>query len=320
MRAHSRSRWSLVACGVPLLLACGGSDPATGGGGAGTAGQGGTVSGSGSGGCPDEPDAPASAVCVTEVTGSVTDEQDAPLAALLVSVCGSVSCNPGNTDTSGAFSVSVNRFITLSEFSVLPHARELDFASFYYRLPEDSPGPIVDVGNVTLLAMPADGPTLVVKTDLAGAPAQSVTSNGVTLDVAEGVAVQLAFEDVSLGEAGKQFRVLEVPEGGRDGFVDPSLAVAQLYALYPFETTFRPEGLPAELAAARLSFPNPAALPADGTVEILALGSYTFPDWITPAAFEVVATGSVASDGSRIEMDAGEGVPHLTWLAIRAAP
>jgi hypothetical protein len=61
-------------------------------------------------------------------------------------------------------------------------------------------------------------------------------------------------------------------------------------------------------------------LAAAAPVEILALGSYTFPDWITPAAFEVVATGSVSSDGTRIEMDAGEGVPHLTWLAIRATP
>lgn len=239
---------------------------------------------------------------------------------MLVSVCGSVSCNPGETDGSGAFSVAVNRTITLSGFSVLPHGRDRDLATFYYPLPADSVGPIVDVGRATVLSMPADGPSLVVKTDQLGAPAQSVTSNGVSLDVAEGVQIQLAFEDVALGDRGKQFRVREVAGDLKDRFVDPSLSVEQLYALYPFEATFRPDGLPAELASARLSFPNRSALPAGEEIEILALGSYTFPDWVEPATFEAVASGRVSSDGMRIEMGAGEGLPHLTWLAVRTVP
>jgi hypothetical protein len=42
-----------------------------------------------------------------------------------------------------------------------------------------------------------------------------------------------------------------------------------------------------------------------------------YPDWVTPAAFEKVASAHVSADGSRVELDPGEGLPHLTWIALR---
>ncbi|MBW2526341.1 MAG: hypothetical protein JRI23_19330 [Deltaproteobacteria bacterium] len=299
-----------------LLSACGSDPSEADGAGASSAG------GSGSGGateCPDEGSSATAAVCVTDVTGVLVDEQDEPLADLIVSVCGEVSCSPGESDPSGAFEVVVNRFITPDEFAVLPHGREQDLAPFYFPLPAAATGPAVDVGQLPVLSMPADGPTLVVRTDQAGAPAQTVTSAGVTLEVAEGVEVQLAFDDVALGAAGKQFRAREVPPAARDRYVDSALGVEALWALYPFESSFRPEGSPADLAQARLSFPNTLGLQAGDAVEVLALGSFSFPDWIAPARFSTVATATVTADRQRIEMDSGEGIPHLTWIAIRAA-
>jgi hypothetical protein len=43
-------------------------------------------------------------------------------------------------------------------------------------------------------------------------------------------------------------------------------------------------------------------------------------DWVTPAAFEPVANARVTADGTRIELDSGEGLRYLTWVALRAKP
>jgi hypothetical protein len=166
-----------------------------------------------------------------------------------------------------------------------------------------------------MLELPQDGPTLVVNSDDIGAPAQEVTSGDVTLSLAEGISILLDVEDLIAGDLGKKFRALSIPEAQREWFVSAELGLTSLFALAPFEAQFV-DAARAPLKA-RLSFANTAALPAASAVEVLALGSYLFPDWVTPARFEVVARGTVTSDGARVELDEGEGVEYLTWVGIR---
>jgi hypothetical protein len=165
--------------------------------------------------------------------------------------------------------------------------------------------------------MPASGPDLVVDTDRMGAPAQTVTSNDVTLEVDEGISINLGFDDAILGEEGKKFKALEVPTAHHARYVDPSLDVELLYAFYPFEARFRLASDTTQLAPVRLSFPNTAGWAPDAEVEFLALGSYLFPEWVAAATFEVVAEGRVSGDGLRITLNEGDGFPYLTWVGLR---
>jgi hypothetical protein len=315
-------RW--LALGL-ALAGCGSeSSPASpSGGAAGQAGAGGQAGGAGSGGsagqapCSEDPSTlPAGATCVLDVKGRLVNATGAPIAALSTSVCGSV-CFYGESDATGAFSVSLGAQVVPSAYSTLPHGRP-DRTSSYFPLPEPAPAHI-DMGDLLVLDLPASGPLLTVKTDKLGAPAQSVTSNGVTFDVPAGVAIKLDVEDLALGDAGKQFRALPIDAGVRDQFADPKLGLIALYALTPFEAAMQDETTGAE-ATASLSLPNSSGLSAGTKVEFLALGSYLFPGWVAPAAYEVVATGSVSSDGSRLEMDAGQGVRYVTWIGARPAP
>jgi hypothetical protein len=309
-----------------LLLAlvgsgCGGGEAdskagGTGGGGAsGTGGTSATGGGAGKGGpCADDP-GPGS-VCVMHVLGRVVDGAGQPLPQLSTSVCGEV-CWFGESDASGEFSVAIGERILPGLFSVLPHGRP-KHTSFYFPLPAALSASI-DVGDLSLLELPASGPELVVWSDKQGAPAQTVDSGGLRLEVSAGTQVKLDVEDVAQDVLGRQFRVLPIPAAQRDHFADGALGLAALWALMPFEAAIVQESSGAP-ALARISADNSAVLPADTAVEWLALGSYLFADWVAPAQFEVVATGKVSSDGLRIEMDAGQGTPYLTWIGVRKKP
>jgi hypothetical protein len=116
-----------------------------------------------------------------------------------------------------------------------------------------------------------------------------------------------------------RFRALTIPAAFRDEFIDPTLGAVALYTFTPFEVAFVDDAtLDPKLAT--LSAANTEGLAAGSAVEWLALGTYLFPGWLAPAEFQVVATGTVSSDGSRVEMDPGQGVPYLTWLAVRPKP
>lgn len=299
-----RSRW-LVA-GWILMLACGAREPAP-------AGSGGAGGSAGSAPC-SEGDPSPEARCIEAVSGTAALSDGSPVAAALVSVCGPV-CFYGETNDAGAFDVPVDVRLRPALYSVFVHGRP-SHTNFYRRLPLDAEG-VVDVGELLLLELPAAGPALVVKSDKLGAPAQTVVSSGVTLDVPEGVLVKLDVEDITLGELGKQFRALQVPVSEQDAFADPALGFELLVAFAPFEAAFQGEGgAPSKV---RLNIAS-SGLAAGTKVQWLALGSYLFPDWVEPATFDVVASGAVSADGARIEMDPGEGIEYLTWVGVRVAP
>ncbi len=251
-------------------------------------------------------------VCVTNVTGALSDETGAPVTNAPVSVCGDI-CYYGQSDDSGNFDVSIGVYINPSDYHLLVHARPLK-AGFYYTLPADEQDGIVDAGTSLVLSLPTDGPAIMVSGS--GAPAQTLTSGDVTLDVPDGVDVKLDVEDATLGPDGSKFRALTVSDADRSKFVDPSLNVLALYALAPFEATFNEKGTKT-LTKVGASFTNTTGLAADAAVELLTMGSYYVEQPIEPGAFGPVATGHVSADGSTITLDAGEGIQYVTWLALR---
>ncbi|MBK8997651.1 MAG: hypothetical protein IPM35_18135 [Myxococcales bacterium] len=308
-------RLAIASC--LLALGCGGGESAsTSGGTGGAGGSAGAATGGSAGKAPCSEDHGPGAVCVMEVKGRTVDAQGAPLGQISTSVCGFI-CWYGESDATGAFTVSIGERIVPTEFSTLPHGRP-SRTSFYFALPEVT-SESVEVGDLPLLELPPSGPSLVVWHEKQGAPAQTVTSGELTLEVSAGTQVKLDVEDVALGDEGKQFRALGIPAAKRPAFAGEALGLGALWALTPFEAAVIDEqsGAP---ALARVSADNSLGLPADTAVEWLALGSYLFADWVTPAAFEVVATGKVSADGARIEMDAGQGVRYLTWLGVRKKP
>jgi hypothetical protein len=273
----------------------------------------------GAGGCTDGTTGfPAGAVCITHVDGRALDEQgNAVKSKTLVSACGPAQCNPGFTDDTGHFDIPVGLHLDPRIYSAQVHVRP-DQAAFYYPLPKAATGPIVHLGDLRVLPMPASGPALDV--NRAGVPAQSVTSGDVTLDVPGGVYVRLDVESNRAAALGKEFRALTIPDAFLKDFVDPGLGVKALYAFEPFEASFETATTPATQVNVRLSFANTSKMAPGTPIDVLALGSYIYPDWIPAAAFAKVAKGHVSADGSRVDLDPGEGLPYLTWVAVRPTP
>lgn len=268
--------------------------------------------------CAEEPATlPPGAVCLLEARGRVVDASGAPVPEVSTSVCGPI-CFFGETGSDGRFVVPIGTQLLPAEYSTLVHGRP-SLTSFFWPLPPDLSASTLDVGDLLVLPLPASGAELVVKQDGQGAPAQSVTSGDVTLEVADGVSVRIDVEDAVLGAEGKMFRALAIPSEHRSAFVDASLGLFALYALSPFEAALI-DAATGEAAGARLSFANTTSLSPGTAVEVVALGSYQYPDWVAPAAFEPVATASVSANGAEIELDAGAGVQYLTWVGLREKP
>lgn len=257
----------------------------------------------------DSPPTSDSRRCLLSVTGRAVDENGEAIADELVSVCGPV-CFNGDADGEGEFSVVVGRYVDVAEFSVSVHGRPRR-GVFYFQLPEPGNDGFVDVGDQLSLALPEAGSEF----DRNGGPEQALESGGVELVVPEGVEVKLDPEDILAGSDGSQFRARLVPEEHYASLGLDDADFDALYALGPFEAWLR-DAETSEPVAAQLSFPNPGLEPG-AAVDVLALGSYIYPDWVAPAAFEVVATATVTEDAERVVLDEGEGVDYLTWIALR---
>lgn len=307
-----------------LLIACGGSDDPGGVGGAsgatasggsggvaGSAGSAGAGGGAaGQAGCATELTPPGTdPTCLASVSGRLVDDDGGPIGGVVASVCGPV-CFYGETGADGRFTVDVNAVLTPADYSVLAHARPLR-ASFYFRLPALTADGTVDVGDLPVLALP-DGPPLALD-----GTAQTVTSGEVTLSVPDGVTVKLDPEDLAGGDDGKKLRVLRLDRSryATFGIDDAYFAV---YAFAPFEAWFR--AADKSETTARVSFAPGGDLTPGAAIEVAALGSYLFPEWIAPAQLGPAASAAVAADGRTVELDAGQGLPYLTWVALRAKP
>ncbi|HMR80607.1 MAG TPA: hypothetical protein PKD61_36105, partial [Polyangiaceae bacterium] len=250
-----RLGWSSLVTLCLLALGCSSESASADGSGGASTGGGAGAGGADAGACSGDPSPQAR--CIQSVSGRVVDEKGAGIPKLLMSVCGSI-CYYGETEADGAFKVAVGARLDPAQYSTLPHGRP-DRTNFYFQLPDSAADDFV-AGDLLSLALPSGGEALVVKSDQNGAPAQSVTHAGVTLDVPSGVVVKIDVEDIALGNDGKLFRALRVDPAQHAAFVAPNMNVAELFHFTPFETGFQDDqGKPTKV---QLSFPAPAGFSA----------------------------------------------------------
>lgn len=260
-----------------------------------------------------------STICLSEVTGQVVDEAGRPVSDLAVTVCGPI-CFRGTTDEAGNFGVDVNHFVNISEYSVQAHGSP-GASTFYHHLSADLDDGRFEAGVLRVLSLPADGPVLVTKLDLGGetAPSQTATSGAMTLSIASGTVVRLSVGDALKGEDGARFRALELTSAQAEEFA-PELSEARVFATGPFEADFSSELAAGPQVSVRVE--NTLDWPPGADVEVLALGTYLDPEWLTPSEFESIGMATVSSDGVAIDFPPSAqepGLRHLTWIAFRLA-
>ena len=254
------------------------------------------------GGCEDPVDQrPAGGTCVTTVNGNVIDDNGRPLPDLVISVC-AAACYYGKTGDDGAFAVRVYSHLVIDQYATLVHGRP-DHADYYTPLPRAAGSTYTYAAPLQLPRMPENGPA--IATD---GTAQTITAGDVTLHLMAGTKVDVSIEDRMLGDVGSQLRVIRIANPKRLPFIDAAAPPAVLYGFAPFEVRFSRQ--------ARVSFANTSRLPAGSAVDVQSMRGL-LADKPPAGRFSSVATAHVSADGSRIEMDPGEGVLSLTWLALR---
>jgi len=286
-------------------------------------------------------DRPAGSVCVRRVKGSVTDAagkvipqtlgSDGKMHGLTISVCGSI-CYYGETGADGTFDTEVGHYLTVDKFATLIHGRP-DYASLYVAIPKpDASDVITLVDKLKIPQLPATGPVL-VKDDGTGSltlPASSpITSGDITLTFPAGTVIERDIEDVTFDtdadkgkqDKGKTFRVAVGSMADPPPFAKGSKVVG-LWVISPFDAKFTDGKTPAKAMKVGVSVKNPdvTKLPAGSKVEFIAMGDELINTPFTGGALQVVAKGTVSSDGTKIDTDSGEGITYMTWLGVQPAP
>jgi hypothetical protein len=254
------------------------------------------------GDCEDPVDQrPAGGKCVATVHGKAVDETGTPLPDLVVSVC-AAACYYGKTGDDGAFAVRVYSHLVIDQYATLVHGRP-DHANYYTPLPRAAGSTYRYAAPLQVPRMPEHGSAIATN----GA-AQTLTAGDVTLHLTAGTKVEIPIEDRMLGDIGSQLRVTRIANPRRLPFVDAAAPPSVLYGFAPFEVRFSRK--------TRVSFANTSRLPAGSAVDVQGMRGL-LADTPPAGRFTSVATAHVSADGSRIEMDPGEGVLSLTWLALR---
>ena len=207
---------------VPLAAACGGEarPPTTDGVGTPTAPAPGKRGGSD--GCVDDDQAPAGAVCVQSVRGTVLDARGEAVSAV-VSLCGLGLCF-GGTIEEGLFTIPVGRHVDLASFSVHVAGRPRHGDVFFPVTV--APAAVVDLQEpVRVAVLEHEGPTV---PDLAS-EATLLAAGPVSVTLGAGTQAYVSPADQT--PDGRHFRSGSVPE--RDRWGDELVA---LHALAPFGT------------------------------------------------------------------------------------
>ncbi len=286
-----------------LLLACACSEPAQQ-----TSSSGGSVNDGGSGDA--ELDAP-SAQCnqphfsqpdqsqqFERLHANVVDQNGTPVSVESAQICGFDVCvaldvaDDGEVDFDGVQSLRGPAFKL---------GFGLRFAKFAFRLSE----PETDLGTTVAVRLPSfeeAAPLQVSPTS-----AFTSTSNDVTLTLEPNTVVE--FDALTYRSTERGFRAVVLPASRHPHAVGPALADAVVVALSPGETTFCPN--------ARLSVPNIEGWPSGAALEFLLHGASIEQTSAPYGGWEVVSSGAVTADGSRLETSEGEGLPALSAVAIR---
>ena len=254
------------------------------------------------GDCEDPADQRAAGgTCVTTVNGKVIDEAGTPLPDLVISVCAAV-CYYGKTGDDGAFAVRVYRHVVIDQYATLVHGGP-DHANYYTPLPRAAGNTYRYAAPLQVPRMPEHGSAIATN----GA-AQTITAGDLTLYLIAGTTVDVPIEDRMPGDGGSQLRIRKIANPTRLPFIDAAAPPAALYGFAPFELRFSRK--------TKVSFANTSRLPPGSAVDVLSMRGL-LADQPPAGRFASVATAHVSADGSRIEMDPGEGVLSLTWLALR---
>jgi hypothetical protein len=193
--------------------------------------------------------------------------------------------------------------VVLDHYAIEVHGRP-DRASWYQPLPQLTSDTLAISVPLVSPLLPATGPAIALDDS-----AQTIVSGDATLILAANTQVQLDVEDVELMPLGSQLRVLTVSPAllAKLPFVDAAHPPDALFAFAPFEVVFSQK--------AQVTFANTASLPALAAVDIFSMRGYVAN--LPPAGVnDRVAGAHVSADGTKIVMDAGEGVTTLTWLAL----
>lgn len=245
---------------------------------------------------------PAGGTCVATVNGTLIDEMGAPLRDILMSVCAR-ACYYGKTDAAGVFSIKVYSHLVVDHFATAVHGRP-DYADYYAPLPR-SVGDIYTYATPLMLPrLPESGPDI---TSEGSGSARRMASGGATLHLAARTTVDISIDGRLLGPIGSQLRAVKVANPKAMPFIDPASPPTLLYGFAPFEARFSQR--------TAISFANTSGLPGGTAIDVRGMGGLVGE--APPAGrFSSVATAHVSADGTRIDMDPGQGISGLTWLAL----
>jgi hypothetical protein len=240
------------------------------------------------------------AFCIREVSGVIQSSDGSALDKIPVSVCG-LACFAASTDATGAFRIRVGAKLPPRGYVLSAYGRP-NYAGVYLRLPEP-PSEMVMFPALRLPRLSNDETFLPED----GSPAAIRTVGPLAFEIAAGTTWELDLEDSVAGPEGRRIRYAAVSNTDAPPFASDA---ALVFAFAPFKAK--------------------ADKPFRVTVETRNLVSGTAVDFIvmqddvtsadnTGGLGKVVAKGHITADGKRAEMDPGEGIRTLTWLAIRAA-
>jgi hypothetical protein len=225
--------------------------------------------------------------CVGTVDAELVDPSGAPVTGIVVTICGTDLCSePVNSDASGKAHLSLCLFMTSPSFRVFD---DPSWAPFAVRLPVDSH--TVSLGKVTVTPLPATGATFPPT-----ATGGSVSSNGVTLEVAAG---SVTFDSVrlALGPNALEFRAVEIDT------LPPDLSgatVSAAWGMAPADTLLAP--------GATLTIPNTKGWAANANVSFYLDGIDEGPTAPAPwGQWGPIGVGAVSADGTIITLTAASG-------------
>jgi hypothetical protein len=244
---------------------------------------------------------PDGGVCLLSVSGKLVDESGAPLSDVPVSVCGS-ACFYGRAASDGTFTVPIRQHLKLSYYALDVDGRP-DRLNYYVVLPAPTASAVQFAAPLLDPLLPTSGPE--IKLD---GNAQTINAGDVTIEVAQGTQVMIDVEDEAIAPLGHQLRPVTVKDPKLLPFIDAAHPPDALFGFAPFETEFS--------VKTPVSFANVANLPKGAAVDVLAQRGLNGLVEPPPGIFARVAGAHVSADGTRVTMDPGEGILHLTWLAL----
>ena len=230
---------------------------------------------------------------VGTVTARFVDEHGEPALVGRVQICGIDICRDATTNTSAAGELVK----VMSEAVDAPACKFGDGLDWAELLVPITAGDN-DLGTLVTARLP----------DLASAerfaPGRRVSSNGMTLTLAEDAYVETNTLDYETDEQQMSFRAVELPA---DALSQLQQDFVVAFGVSPLETTICPNP--------KLTMENNTALPPGTELELYILGLNAAGRWAAYGTWHKVGEGRVSDDGA--SLDFADGVPVLSAIGVR---